>query len=158
VPSHPPPDPVPAHTLFDAGLARVSHLSVQVAELDATEQWWTRHFGFQPILRRDLGGPEFDAVTGVAGATSRMLRGLVAGTVLQFFQHSWRAFTPPNVLVSFEVRDAGHAYARLTEAGVACTSAPVEFDNSWAFTAADPDGLPIELIQWKPPVEPYTAR
>ena len=47
---------------------------------------------------------------------------------------------------------------RLTAAGVTCTSEPVEFDNSWAFTASDPNGLPIELIQWKPAAEPYTPR
>ena len=147
------------HTLHDAGLARVSHLSVQVADLDATEHWWTTHFGYQPIMRKDLAGPEFEAVTGVAGATSRMLRGVVApGSVLQFFEHSWREVTAPNVLVSFEVRDAAEAHERLVAAGVACQSPPVAFDNSWAFTASDPNGLPIELIQWKPAAEPYTAR
>ena len=150
---------MPNHTLQEAGLARVSHVSVQVADLDATERWWTEHFGFQPIIRRDLGGPEFEAVTQVPGATSRMLRGMVApNAVLQFFEHSWREFTAPGALISFEVRDAAAAHARLLAAGVACASEPVEFDNSWAFTASDPNGLPIELIQWKPAAEPYTAR
>jgi catechol 2,3-dioxygenase-like lactoylglutathione lyase family enzyme len=147
------------HTLYEAGLARVSHISVQVADLDATERWWTEHFGFQPIIRRDLGGPDFEAVTQVPGATSRMLRGMVApNAVLQFFEHSWRDMTPPGALVSFEVRDAAQAHRRLVAAGVGCLSEPVEFDNSWAFTAADPNGLAIELIQWKPAAEPYTAR
>lgn len=148
------------HTLYEAGLARVSHISVQVADLDATEAWWTEHFGFQPIMRRDLGGAEFEAVTGVPGATSRMLRGIVApNAVLQFFEHSWREFSAAfGALISFEVRDAATAYQRLVAAGVSCQSEPVEFDNSWAFTAADPNGLPIEVIQWKPAAEPYTAR
>lgn len=150
---------MPDHTLHDAGLARVSHISVQVADLDATERWWTEHFGYQPIMRRDLGGPEFEAVTGIAGATSRMLRGVVApGAVLQFFEHSWREVNAPAALISFEVRDAAEAHRRLSAAGVPCQSEPVEFDNSWAFTAADPNGLAIELIQWKPAAEPYTAR
>jgi catechol 2,3-dioxygenase-like lactoylglutathione lyase family enzyme len=149
---------MPGHSLYDAGLARVSHLSVQVRDLDLTERWWAELFGFQPIMRRDLGGPEFDAVTGAPGATSRMLRGLVAGTVLQFFQHSWREEVAPNVLISFEVRNVAQAYETLIAAGVTCQSAPVEFDNSWAFTAADPNGLPIELIQWKPASDPYAAR
>jgi catechol 2,3-dioxygenase-like lactoylglutathione lyase family enzyme len=147
------------HTLHDAGLARVSHCSVQVADLDATEWWWTEHFGFQPIMRRDLAGPDFEAVTQVPGATSRMLRGMVApGAVLQFFEHSWREVSAPGVLISFEVRDAACAHRRLVDAGVACQSEPIEFDNSWAFTASDPNGLPIEIIQWKPAAEPYTAR
>ncbi len=150
---------MPDYTLHEAGLARVSHISVQVADLDATERWWTAHFGFQPIMRRDLGGAEFEAVTQVPGATSRMLRGIVApSAVLQFFEHSWREVTAPSVLISFEVRDAAEAHRCLAAAGVACQSEPVEFDNSWAFTASDPNGLPIELIQWKPAAEPYTAR
>lgn len=151
---------MPDHVLAAAGLARGSHVSVQVRDLDRSLDWYTRVFGFQVILRRDLQGPEFEAVAGgVAGARSRMVRGLVApGTVLQLFEHNWRAFTPPNVLLSFEVRDAHAAHRALTAAGVALTSTPVEFDNSYAFTGADPDGLPFEIIQWKPDSEPYTAR
>ena len=146
-------------TLQPAGPARVSHVSVSVADLDATEAWWTAHFGFQPIMRRDIGGPEFEAVTGVQGAESRMVRGLVApGAVLQLFWHNWRPPETPNVLLSFEVRDAAVAHEALAAAGVACQSPPVEFDNSWAFTAADPNGFPIEIIQWKADAEPYTAR
>jgi catechol 2,3-dioxygenase-like lactoylglutathione lyase family enzyme len=150
---------VPNHTLHDAGLARISHISIQVADLDATERWWTGHFGYQPIMRRDLGGPEFEAVTGIPGATSRMLRGIVApNAVLQFFEHSWREMSAPGALISFEVRDAAEAHRRLAAAGVSCQSEPVEFDNSWAFTASDPNGIPIEIIQWKAAAEPYTAR
>jgi catechol 2,3-dioxygenase-like lactoylglutathione lyase family enzyme len=146
-------------TLQSAGLARLSHLSVSVPDLDVTERWWTAHFGYQPMMRRDLHGPQFEAVTGVAGAASRMVRGVVApGTVLQFFWHNWRASEIPNVLLSFEVRDAAGAHDALTAARVMCQSPPVEFDNSWAFTAADLNGLPIEIIQWKLDVDPYTVR
>jgi catechol 2,3-dioxygenase-like lactoylglutathione lyase family enzyme len=149
----------PGFTLHRAGLARLSHVSVSVPDLDETERWWTTHFGYQPFQRHDLHGPEFDAVTGVDGATSRSVRGIVApGTVLQFFWHSWRPPETPNVLLSFEVRDAAVAYDALMAGGVACQSPPVEFYNSWAFTAADLNGLPFEIIQWKADVEPYTIR
>ena len=146
-------------TLQAAGLARLSHVSVSVPDLDATERWWTTHFGYQPMLRLDLRGPQFEAVTRVDGAVSRAVRGVVApGTIVQFFWHNWRPAETPNVLLSFEVRDAAGAYEALTAGDVVCRSAPVEFDNSWAFTAVDLNGLPIEIIQWKPHVEPYTFR
>jgi catechol 2,3-dioxygenase-like lactoylglutathione lyase family enzyme len=149
----------PGFTLQSAGLARLSHVSVSVPDLDATVQWWTTHFGYQPMMRLDLSGPEFEAVTGVEGAVSRAVRGVVApGTILQLFWHNWRPAETPNVLLSFEVRDAALAYAALTAGRVVCQSPPVEFENSWAFTAADLNGLPIEIIQWKPHVEPYTLR
>jgi catechol 2,3-dioxygenase-like lactoylglutathione lyase family enzyme len=147
------------HVLAGAGLARGSHVSVTVADLDATVEWWVRVFGYQIIMQRDLAGPEFEEVCGVPGATSRMVRGLVApGTVVQFFSHSWREAGPVNALLSFEVRDAERAHAELTAAGVDCQSGPVHFDNSIAFTAADPNGIPLELIQWLPDAEPYTPR
>ena len=129
---------------------------MQVRDIDATEAWWTRTFGYRVLMRRDLNGPAFESVSGVPGARSRMLRGLVApDTELQFFWHSWRGPVTPNLLLSFEVRDAAAAHAALVGAGVTCTGAPVEFDNSWAFTTSDHDGLPIEIIQWKADVERY---
>src|SRR4051794_9257332 len=124
------------HVLAAAGVARGSHVSITVADVDATVAWWTQMFGYQIIMQRDLGGPEFDEVTGVPGATSRMVRGLVApGTVVQFFSHSWREPGPVNALLSFEVRDAHRAHVELTGAGVVCQSEPVQFENSIAFTA-----------------------
>jgi hypothetical protein len=110
-------------------------------------------------MQRDLSGPEFEAVTGTPGATSRMVRGVVApGMVLQFFSHDWRRPAPVGALLSFEVRDVWRAHADLTAAGVQCHSEPVAFDNSTAFTAVDPHGIALELIQWAPSAEPYTAR
>ena len=147
------------HVLATAGVARLSHVSVTVGDLDATVEWWTRIFGYQVVMRRDLSGPEFEEVAGTPGATSRMVRGVVApGTVLQFFAHDWREAGPVGALLSFEVRDVRRAHAELTAAGVPCTSEPVEFDNSTAFTATDPNGIAIELIQWAPDSEPYTPR
>jgi catechol 2,3-dioxygenase-like lactoylglutathione lyase family enzyme len=153
------PSPQDDHVLASAGVARGSHVSITVEDLDATVAWWTEVFGYQVIMSRDLGGPEFEAVTGVEGATSRMVRGVVApGFILQFFSHSWRAAEPVHALLSFEVRDARCAHEALTAAGVRCQSEPVEFDNSLAFTAADLNGIPLELIEWKPDAEPYTPR
>ena len=51
--------------------------------------------------------------------------------------------------MSFEVRDGHAAHTLLRDKGVTCKSEPVEFDNSWAFVIEDPDGHPIEIIQWK---------
>jgi catechol 2,3-dioxygenase-like lactoylglutathione lyase family enzyme len=147
------------HALAAAGVARLSHVSVTVEDVDAAVDWWTRIFGFQEIMRLDLSGPDFEAVTATPGATSRMVRGLVApGMVLQFFSHDWREPTSVGALLSFEVRDVQRAYAELVAAGVECQSAPVEFDNSTAFTAVDPHGIALELIQWAPSAEPYVSR
>jgi catechol 2,3-dioxygenase-like lactoylglutathione lyase family enzyme len=147
------------HVLAPAGVARCSHVSITVADIEQTVAWWTRVFGYQIIMRRDLAGPAFEEVTGVEGAFSRMVRGLVApGMVVQFFEHNWREPEAVQALLSFEVGDARAAYEQLRSIGVGCRSEPVEFENSFAFTTADPNGIPLELIQWKPDADPYTPR
>ena len=144
-------------TLESAGLARLSHLSLQVADLDRALAFYRTIFGMQVVFELNLEGPEFEAVTGTAGARSKLIRGLVAGnSIVQLFWHSWRAPKAEHgTLMSFEVRDAVLAHQSLVRAGVECQSEPVEFGNSWAFTTSDPDGHPIEIIQWKPDASPY---
>ena len=145
--------------LEEAGLARLSHVSLEVSDLDRSLDFYREIFGMQTVLDLTLEGPEFEAVTGTSGARSRMLRGLIAGTdVVQLFWHSWREpAVEKRTLLSFEVRDARRAHALLTEKGVRARSAPVEFDNSIAFVVEDPDDHPIEIIAWKPDVSPYRA-
>ena len=144
-------------TLEPSGLARLSHLSLQVADLDRALTFYRRIFGMQVVFELNLEGAEFEAVTGTPGARSKLIRGLVAGnSIVQLFWHSWRVPKADHeTLMSFEVRDAAQAHRSLVEAGLECQSEPVEFGNSWAFTTRDPDGHPIEIIQWKPDASPY---
>lgn len=148
-----------SYLLRSAGLSRLSHVSLEVADLDRALAFYREVFGFQIVLERDLAGPEFEAVTATPGARSRLIRGLVAGNaVVQLFWHSWREPLPETrTLLSFEVRDAHVAYQKLRDAGVLARSEPVVFDNSIAFVIADPDGHPIELIEWLPDASPYRA-
>ena len=145
--------------LEEAGLSRLSHVSLEVADLDIALGFYTRTFGMQVVLQRNLEGPEFEAVTDTPGARSRLVRGLVASnSVVQLFWHSWREpLVEKRTLMSFEVRDARTAYRVLSESGVPCQSEPVVFDNSIAFVVHDPDGHPIEIIEWTPGASPYRA-
>ncbi len=149
--------PPTACTLEAHGLARMSHVSLEVADLPRALSFYRSHFGMQTVLERELAGPEFEAVTGVTGARSSMVRGLIAShSVVQLFWHSWREpAREKRTLMSFEVRDAVGAHASLVAAGVACQSEPVVFDNSTAFVLHDPDGHPIEIIEWRPDASPY---
>ena len=143
--------------LGSAGLARMSHVSLEVADVDVSLAFYRQVFGFQVVMDLELEGAEFEAVTAMPGARSRMVRGLIAGnSVVQLFWHNWRELqVEKRTLISFEVRDAASAYARLIEADVVCRSEPVEFETSWAFVLQDPDGHPFEIIQWKPSASPY---
>ena len=151
---------MPTHdsfTLEAAGLARLSHVSLQVADIDRALAFYRSAFGMQIVMERTLEGPEFEAVTGTPGARSKLVRGLVAGNaVVQLFWHSWREpKSEHQTLMSFEVRDAQAAHTALVKSGIACQSEPVPFDNSIAFVTHDPDGHPIEIIQWTPDAMPY---
>ena len=44
---------------------------------------------------------------------------------------------------------------RSPHSGSSAAARPVEFDNSIAFVVLDPDGHPIEIIQWHPDASPY---
>jgi catechol 2,3-dioxygenase-like lactoylglutathione lyase family enzyme len=147
-------------TLEDAGLARLSHISLQVADLDRALTFYRDLFGMQIVMEKNLEGKEFEAVTATPGARSKMIRGLVAGnSVVQLFWHNWRDVQDEKrTLMSFEVRDAKAAHALLVAAGVPCQSEPVPFDNSQAFVIHDPDGHPIEIIEWTPDASPYRAQ
>jgi len=146
-----------AHGLASAGLARLSHVSLEVADLERALEFYERVFGFQRIFERRLEGAEFESVTGVPGAVSRMVRGVVAGSaIVQLFWHGWRDPLPDKrTLISFEARDARAAHAGLVSLGIECQSDPVEFEDCLAFVLHDPDGNPIEITQWKPSAEPY---
>jgi len=146
-----------AFTLEAHGLARMSHVSLEVEDLDRAVAFYRAHFGFELVMDLELQGREFEIVTGVEGARSHMLRGLVAGnSVVQVFWHSWREPSKDKrTLMSFEVRDAQGAHAALSASGVPCRSEPVDFGNSTAFVVEDPDGHPIEIIEWRPDASPY---
>lgn len=147
----------PGYTLESAGLARLSHVSLEVADLERALAFYQNTFGLQIVFEMTLEGAEFETVTGTPGARSKLIRGLVAGnSVVQLFWHSWREpLSETRTLLSFEVRDAFAAHESLTRDGVACQSEPVVFDNSTAFVLHDPDGHPIEVIQWTPEASPY---
>ena len=135
-------------------------MSLQVADLDRALAFYRDVFGLEIVLERDLSGPEFEAVTATPGARSKLVRGLVAGNaVVQLFWHSWRAPAEEHrTLMSFEVRDARGAHEALVARGVPCQSEPVPFDNSLAFVIHDPDGHPIEIIEWLTGAAPYEPR
>ena len=146
--------------LEPSGLARMSHISLEVADVERALDFYRGVFGMQIVMDRKLEGPEFEAVTATPGAHSRLVRGLIAGNaVVQVFWHSWREpHAQKRTLMSFEVRDARAAHAALTTAGVESRSDPVEFDTSIAFVIQDPDGHPIEIIEWKPNASPYRVQ
>jgi catechol 2,3-dioxygenase-like lactoylglutathione lyase family enzyme len=147
----------PDFALQVAGLSRLSHISLQVSNLDDALAFYRENFGMQIVLERHLVGAEFEAVTATPGAESKLIRGIIAGnSVVQLFWHSWREpAEEKRTLMSFEVRDAALAYKVLLERGVFCQSEPVVFDNSTAFVIHDPDGHPIEIIQWTADASPY---
>lgn len=148
-----------AFVLEEAGLARLSHISLEVADLDRALGFYRDNFGLQVVFERNLEGPEFEAVTATPGARSKLIRGLVAGNaVVQLFWHSWREpQAEKRTLMSFEVRDAHAAHKLLVASGVSCQSEPVAFDNCQAFVIHDPDGHPIEIIEWTADATPYRA-
>ena len=63
--------PQPKNFLLEkAGLARLSHISLEVADLDRALDFYREVFGMQIVLDLTLDGPDFEAVTATPGARS----------------------------------------------------------------------------------------
>jgi glyoxylase I family protein len=134
-----------------------SHVTVRVSDMERALAFYRDGLGLRVIFDVRLDGAGLDAVTGASGARGRMV-GLVvpgAGKVcieLLGFEHP-KSGPPPRGRftgysnVSLSVDDLGVAHAACTERGLA-PRPPVEVGGVKMFFVVDPDGTPIELIEF----------
>jgi glyoxylase I family protein len=145
-----------------------SHVCVGVSDLERSLAFYRDGLGLRVIFDVELAGPGMESVTGEAGARGRMVGCLVPGGVtieLLGFAHRARPAPRPrpatghtNVSpsrpatgytnVSLSVSDLDAAYAALEARGVRPLQRPVEVGGVRMFFVADPDGTPIEIIEF----------
>jgi glyoxylase I family protein len=133
-----------------------SHVCVGVSDLERSLAFYRDGLGLRVIFDVELAGPGMESVTGEAGARGRMVGCLVPGGVtieLLWFAH--RAGPAPRprpatgyTNVSLSVSDLDEAYAALEARGVRPLQRPVEVGGVRMFFVADPDGTPIEIIEF----------
>ncbi len=135
-----------------------SHITLRVSEMERALAFYRDGLGLREIFDVKLAGPGLEGVTGTQGASGRMI-GLVvpgAGKVcieLLCFEQPKSARAPQGRFtgyanISLSVDDLDAAYAACVARGLRPLQPPIEVGGVRMFFLADPDGTPIELIEF----------
>jgi glyoxylase I family protein len=135
------------------GLRSFSHVCIGVTDMDRALDFYRRLLGFDPVFDIELEGPSLEAVTGERGAKGRMAGGLIAGAMVELLAlgSTERPAAGPHLgytNISFSVEDLDAAHARVIELGYAPAQQPVDIGGVRMFFVNDPDGTPIELVEF----------
>jgi glyoxylase I family protein len=130
-----------------------SHLCVGVRDMDRSLGFYRDLLGFDVVFDVELEGPSLEAVTGTRGSKGRMVGGLVGGVVVELLALGLTDAPSPGphlgyTNMSFSVPDLDAAHRRLVEAGHQPAQAPVDIGGVRMFFVLDPDGTPIELVEF----------
>jgi glyoxylase I family protein len=135
-----------------------SHVTVRVSEMERSLSFYRDGLGLRVIFDVALEGAGLEAVTGAKGASGRMVGLVVPGRgkvciELLGFEHPKSARPPQGRFtgysnLSLAVDDLDAAYAACVARGLAPLQKPVEVGGVKMFFLADPDGTPIELIEF----------
>ena len=127
-------------------------MCIGVTDIERSLDFYRRLLGMDVVFDVELEGPSLEAVTGQSGAKGRMVGGLVGGTMIELLG---LGATPPKertrvgyTNISLVVEDLDAAYERVGELGFSAEQAPVEIAGVRMFFVNDPDGTPIELIEY----------
>ena len=135
-------------------LKAFSHVCIGVSDIERSLDFYRRLLGMDVVFDVELEGPSLEAVTGSSGAKGRMIGGLIGGTMVELLGLGEPPRTgPPGprigyTNISFSVDDLDAAYARVGELGFTASGEPVDIAGVRMFFVADPDGTPIEFVEF----------
>lgn len=133
-----------------------SHVCIGVSDIERSLAFYRDALGLEEIFDVELAGPGLEAVTGRGGAAGRMVGCRVPGSdvSIELICFAGRREARPGrpgpfgySNVSLSVDDLDAAFAALVERGIAAQK-PVEVGGVRMFFVADPDGTPIEIIEF----------
>lgn len=132
-----------------------SHICVAVSDAERSLDFYRGLLGMDVFFDVSLDGESMEAVTGEAGAKGRMIGGLLGGTVVELLEFSHRQLDPAAdrarlgyTNISLSVADLDAAYDQVASAGYKPEQAPVEIGGVRMFFVRDPDGTPIEFVEY----------
>ena len=134
-----------------------SHVCVGVSDIERSLAFYRDVLGLETIFDVELSGPGLEAVTGQGGAVGRMVGCRVPGSTVSIElicfarpRDPARARAGPfgYTNVSLSVDDLDAAWTALEARGVAPLQKPVAVGGVRMFFVADPDGTPIEIIEF----------
>lgn len=130
-----------------------SHICVGVSDIERSLEFYRRLLGMDVVFDVELAGPALDAVTAGSGSAGRMVGGLIGGIMVELLA---LGDEPTGVRgpcigytnMSFSVADLDEAHRLVGELGYAAAQEPVDIGGVRMFFVADPDGTPIELVEF----------
>ncbi len=130
-----------------------SHICIGVSDIERSLDFYRRLLGFDVVFDVELEGPSLEAVTGEAGAKGRMVGGLIGGAMVELLALGSTGSSAAGLHLgytnmSFSVRDLDAAYRQVGELGFRPAQEPVDIGGVRMFFVADPDGTPIELVEY----------
>jgi catechol 2,3-dioxygenase-like lactoylglutathione lyase family enzyme len=152
----------------NAGVQAVAMVGFTVSDMDRSVQFYTEVLDFEKVSDDALLGPAYEELVGVPGARLRVVRLRLGDEYLQLTQYlgsSGRPIPPDSRSndrwfqhVAIIVRDMDQAYARLQQfkvqhASIAPQLLPKTIPGAAgirAFYFKDPDGHPLEVLQFPP--------
>jgi glyoxylase I family protein len=152
-------DAPPKGTLFmtekPLDLLGLSHVCVAVSDAERSLAFYRDLLGLDVFFDVALEGPSMEAVTGEASAAGRMIGGLLGGTVVELLEFSHRELRPGGgqaqlgyTNISLSVADLDDAYARVERSLFKPEQKPVKIGGVRMFFVRDPDGTPIEFVEF----------
>ena len=150
------------------GTQAVAMVGLTVSDMDRSVDFYTRVLEFTKVSDDEVAGPAYEALSGVFGVRLRVVRLRLGGEYLQLTEYLASPGRPAPVdarsndrwfqHVAIIVRDMDSAYARLRGFKVRHASTgpqllPATIPNAAgirAFYFRDPDGHPLEVLQFPP--------
>jgi glyoxylase I family protein len=134
-------------------LQAFSHVCIGVRDIDASLDFYRRLLGFEVVFDVELAGDSLETVTGTSGAKGRMIGGLIAGVMVELLGLGDvpAGSSGPHIgytNISFSVRDLDAVYRQVVELGFRPAQEPVDIGGVRMFFVEDPDGTPIEIIEY----------
>jgi catechol 2,3-dioxygenase-like lactoylglutathione lyase family enzyme len=134
-----------------------SHLVVGVSDMDRALAFYRDLLGMDVIFDQAISGEPFDTVLGSAASQQgRVVGGVVGGVMLELL--SLGANTPVatskrrpflgNQSISLSVTDLDSTYREVTAAGYEPDQSPFAISGVRMFFVKDPDGMPVEFIEF----------
>ncbi len=133
----------------------VSHVGIAVSDMDRSIAWYRDVLGWELLFDEWMEGADFDAITGTPGSTGRACGGRIGDMRVELMCFDYTPRTPRGAglglgVLSLEVADAAATHADMTQRGTTVFGAPIELFGTRMFFIADPDGQPIELVEYIP--------
>jgi glyoxylase I family protein len=132
-----------------------SHVCARVSDMERSVAFYRDVLGFDVIFDVELSGAPLEAVTGELGAKGRMVGGLLGGTCVELLEITSNSAPPArpagptlgytNISLAVDALDAAHHDLK-THGGD--PGPKVEIGGVRMFFLHDPDGTPIEIIEY----------